>query len=422
MMGISCGLALLGMALQPTSGFLVLVGLYNQSTDSTLGTLSVQSFALNEDLSTITPRFKLAAGKQVSWIAPHPFKSDIFYCMSEIDEGEITTIRVNRDLDSGEMTVVNRVASGGRNPVHGTVDVTGKWLNVANYGNWADENSGSIATFPIEDDGALGEVDSVIQTGIATHAVYHEREPAEGLLTLVLSKDLILQHELNLETGEVTPNKFGQGMSVPNGYGPRHLAFHPTENFALVAEEGGGADTSRVTICRVDPATGVLNSISSLNTLPPGHTEAEGKDMYPGEVLISADGEYAYVSNRDNGPGLKKRDSISVFDVGMEGPIVTLTWKANIACGWYPRSMSLSPSGNMLVVGVQKGEAIQFFKVKGGGLLENMQQDVSFGKDNHPAFVRVLDNVVGGDETGSGARASISLASAFFALACVLFA
>lgn len=61
------------------------------------------------------------------------------------------------DQKTGELTFLNQQPSLGRSPCHLSVDKTGKYVLVANYGG------GSVAVFPIHDNGQLGEATDIVQ-------------------------------------------------------------------------------------------------------------------------------------------------------------------------------------------------------------------------------------------------------------------
>jgi len=54
------------------------------------------------------------------------------------------------DKQNGHIAALNRQSCGGKNPVHLSIDPTGRWIVTANYG------AGSVGVVPIEKDGTLG--------------------------------------------------------------------------------------------------------------------------------------------------------------------------------------------------------------------------------------------------------------------------
>src|SRR5262249_40596619 len=54
------------------------------------------------------------------------------------------------DKQNGRITALNRQSCGGKNPVHLSIDPTGRWIITANY------SAGTVGVVPIEKDGNLG--------------------------------------------------------------------------------------------------------------------------------------------------------------------------------------------------------------------------------------------------------------------------
>ena len=75
---------------------------------------------------------------------------------SDLDEVSAYAI----DKQTGRITALNRQSCGGKNPVHLSIDPTGRWIITANYA------AGSVGVVPIEKDGTLGpRADLVTQQG-----------------------------------------------------------------------------------------------------------------------------------------------------------------------------------------------------------------------------------------------------------------
>jgi 6-phosphogluconolactonase len=53
------------------------------------------------------------------------------------------------DKQTGHITALNRQSCGGKNPVHLSIDPTGRWIITANY------SAGSVVVVPIEKDGTF---------------------------------------------------------------------------------------------------------------------------------------------------------------------------------------------------------------------------------------------------------------------------
>src|SRR5260370_17247029 len=89
-----------------------------------------------------------------SFVAVHP-SGKYLYAVNEVDEfgghksGAVSAFAI--DHRSGALKLLNQVSSRGGGPCHVSLDKTGEYVLVANYGG------GSVASFPVHEDGSLGE-------------------------------------------------------------------------------------------------------------------------------------------------------------------------------------------------------------------------------------------------------------------------
>ncbi len=112
-------------------------GIYSVRFDSRNGSLSPPQMAIEERTN---PSFLAISGKHL-------------YAANENQEGTVSAF----SIDGGILTRLNKVSSKGAGPCHLTVDKAGKWLFAANY------QSGTVASFPIQQDGSLGEATASVQ-------------------------------------------------------------------------------------------------------------------------------------------------------------------------------------------------------------------------------------------------------------------
>jgi 6-phosphogluconolactonase len=124
------------------------------------------------------------------------------------------------------------------------------------------------------------------------------------------------------------------------GSGPRHLVFHPSGAVAYLANE----NNSTVTVC------GWADGVLTANAVLPAADAVPGVTNYPGEIALSADAAYLYVSNRGT-------DTVGVFAVGPDGG--TLTRVAGPSCGGvWPRHLALDPTGRWMYVANQRSGTV----------------------------------------------------------------
>src|ERR1051326_3191599 len=102
----------------------------------------------------ITPLGLVAETSNPSFLALHP-NQRFLYAVNENNAGMVTAFAI--DEATAKLKQLNQVSTKGGGPCHLTTDRSGKWLYVANY------NTGSVAAFPIHDDGTLGESSAFVQ-------------------------------------------------------------------------------------------------------------------------------------------------------------------------------------------------------------------------------------------------------------------
>src|SRR5207253_6081733 len=104
--------------------------------------------------------FKAVKAVNPSFLASHPGKRNL-YAVNEVTEcagkssGAISAFAL--DSKSGDLNFLNQQPSLGADPCHVIVDRTGRFVLVANY------TGGSVAVFPLQDDGRLGSATDLAQ-------------------------------------------------------------------------------------------------------------------------------------------------------------------------------------------------------------------------------------------------------------------
>src|SRR6516162_4755135 len=231
---------------------------------------------------------------------------------------------------------LNRQSCGGKNPVHLSIDPTGRWIATANY------TAGSVGVVPIEKDGTLGpRSDLVNLTGEPgpdgkRQASSHPHEAVfdlSGRFIAVpdLGFDRIFVFRLDAANGKLTSNDPPFVATRP-GSGPRHIAFHPKTPLAYVINELG----SSVVTYRFDPQRGSLQPIQIVPSTPPSYTS----DNHDAEIVVAPSGRVVYASNRGH-------DSIGIFAVDRRGGTLTpVGWALTHAKS--PRFFCLDPAAQTL--------------------------------------------------------------------------
>jgi len=257
-----------------------------------------------------------------------------FLYSAHADLEEVSSYAI--DKQDGRITALNRQSCGGKNPVRLSIDPTGRWIVIANYG------SGSVGVAPIEKDGALGPLSDLVnlpgepgpdckqQASSHPHDVVFD---PSGQFIAVPDKgvDRVFVFRLDAARGKLIPND-PPFVATRAGDGPRHIAFHPQMPWAYVINEL----SSSVTTYRFDAQRGSLQPIQILPSVPASYT---GNNT-GAEVAVAPSGRFVYVSNRGH-------DSIALFAVDRRaGTLTPVDWAPTHAKS--PRFFCLDPSAKIL--------------------------------------------------------------------------
>jgi 6-phosphogluconolactonase len=240
------------------------------------------------------------------------------------------------DEQSGHITALNRQSCGGKNPVHLSIDPTGRWIVTANY------SAGSVGVVPIEEDGTLGPRSDLVdlpgepgpdrKQQASSHPHNAVFDPS-GRFIAVPDKglDRVFVFRLDAASGKLSPND-PPFVATRAGSGPRHIAFHPQMPLAYVINELG----SSVTTYRFDPQRGSLQPIRILPSIPASYT---GNNT-GAEIAVAPSGHVVYASNRGH-------DSIAIFAVDRrDGTLTPVGWALTHAKS--PRFFCLDPAAKIL--------------------------------------------------------------------------
>jgi 6-phosphogluconolactonase len=350
-----CSLALFvslsASAAAPQKGkYLLYVGTYTQDGSTSKGIYAYRYDAATQEVTSLG---LAAETTNPSWVALHP-NGRFLYAVNEVqnyngpNSGGVSAFSIDRA--TGKLTFLNEVASRGADPCYITVDQSGKYVLVANY------TGGSIATFPISDDGKLRDASAFIQhTG---HGLNPKRQEAAHAHSIDLSADERFAFVDDLGLDQLLVYKFdkSKGSLKPNnppfakldaGAGPRHFALHPLGQFAYVVSELA----STVTCFSLQLRSGMLHRLQTISTLP-ADFKGENDDA---EVEVHPSGKFLYASNRGH-------DSIAVFAIDPAKGTLTLVENAPTQ-GKTPRNFAIDPTGTLLFAENQQSNNIVTFHI-----------------------------------------------------------
>jgi len=332
--------------------YLAYVGTYTTKTNSK----GIYAFRFDTATGQLTAVGVAAETPDPSWVAVHPNGK---YAYAANEAGKASTVSAFAvDASIGKLTFLNQMPALGEDPCYLSFDKTGKFLLVANY------TSGTVAVFPIQADGKLGEQTAVMkdqgtlgpnkERQEAPHAHWIQTSPDNRFaLVADLGLDEVLIYKFDATSGTLTPNEPAFAR-LKAGSGPRHAAFLQKGKLVVTVSELASTATSFA----YDMKKGTLKEIGTASTLPPGFT---GRNDVA-EVAVLPNGKFLYVSNRGN-------DSIAIFSI--DSAKGTLSPAGGIPTGGKePRHFAIDPSGKYLLAENQHSNNIVVFKIDAatGGL------------------------------------------------------
>src|SRR5580658_4143054 len=333
----------------PKGQYIAYVGTYTAKTNSK----GIYAFRFDPEKGQLTSIGVAAQTPDPSFLAVHP-NGKYLYAVNEIGNfnggtsGAVSAFAIDAKTDS--LTFLNQVPTRGAGPCYVSLDKTGAFVLVANY------DSGSIASFPVHDDGSLGTTSGFVQhSGSGPNKERQEGPHAHWIgtspdnrfaLAVDLGLDQVIVYGFDSSKGIFTPMLSGFAKVKP-GSGPRHLAFAPSGKFAYVLSEM----ESSVTVFSYQAKTGAMTSQQVISALPAdyaGSNEAA-------EIAVHPSGRFLYTSNRGH-------DSIAVFAIDpKKGTLKSLGQV--LTGGKTPRHFAIDPTGAYLLAENQESNNIVIFHI-----------------------------------------------------------
>ncbi len=339
--------------------FLVYIGTYTRQKSK-----GIYVYRFDAGSGKLDPIGLAAETANPSFLAVHPSRK-FLYAVGEMygpqKGGAVSAFRI--DAGTGQLTLLNSVSTRGAGPCHLMVDKTGKCLVAVNYG------SGSVASFPVKEDGSLGEasgfvqhagssVDPKRQQGPHAHSVNVSPDNRFAVVA-DLGLDQVLVYRLDPAKAMIEAND-PPFVKVNPGAGPRHFTFHPGGKFAYVINE----IKSTVTAFSWEAARGAFKEIETVSTLPQDFTGVN----HTAEVQAHPSGRFLYGSNRGH-------NSIAVFAIDTRKGTLTPVERVPTQ-GKTPRNFGIDPTGSWLIAAHQDSDSLVVFRIdkKTGKLTPTGQQ------------------------------------------------
>ena len=325
------------------------IGTYTKDTGNGRAE-GIYSFVLNPANGAIEDLALAVRSPNPSYLALPPSKKYL-YAVNELQEyegapcGAVSAFAIEKD--TGSLTFLNRKNSEGAAPCHIAINAAADRAIVSNY------TSGTVAVFPLEENGRLADVSAVLRlTGsgpdrnrqASSHAHSFLFDPGSGRgFACDLGADRIMAYLV--EGGSLKPMPV-LWFSAHPGAGPRHGIFHPSGEYAYFINE---LDSTVDALTFTPSAAGCFEKIQTISVLPagagPGNTGAA--------IKCSPDGRFLYTSNRGY-------DSVAVCRILGTGHLEL----ADIvpSGGAKPRDFAIDPTGQFLVVCHQDSDNLAVFR------------------------------------------------------------
>ncbi len=294
--------------------------------------------AFDRQTGRIEPRHVFRDIRNSSYLALDEEHGWLFSTSESLQvQNVVAMLRRNAD---GSLTLI------GKQPIHGNVGcqlcvLPDGQVGVASY------LESCVTIFPVRN-GTLAAPDYFhdyvgsgpnVQRQEASHAHQVAVAPNRRWFYVVdLGSDRIWQHALD--------RKPPTGIPVPSGYGPRHMAFHPTQRLAYVMCELNG----RVLTFDWNATTGELKLQAETSSCPhrqPEHAAGAAIRVHPA-------GRTLYISDR-------QENELVVFLLEEEGrPKLAARFDSG---GSVPRDFVMDPTGRWLVVANQTSHNLAVFEL-----------------------------------------------------------
>jgi 6-phosphogluconolactonase len=225
----------------------------------------------------------------------------------------------------------------GENAAFVGTDRTGRWLLSASYG------AGKVVVHRLADDGTIQTpAVQTVATAMTAHSVATDRENRFVFVPHV-APNAVYQFRFDAAAGKLTAA--GKAPGGTEKAGPRHLAFHPTQDLAFTSDEQG----SSITAYRFDPSTG-LKPVRTLSTLP---KDFDGQNS-TAEVKVHPNGKFVWVSNRGH-------DSLAGFAI--DSGTGKLSALGQTPTEKTPRSFDIEPDGRFVLGAGEGSGKLAVFRV-----------------------------------------------------------
>ncbi len=317
----------------------------------------IHAFRLDLETGNMKPLHRTTDVAHPFYLAISPNEKTLYSIHAKTfggkDDEEVAAFSL--EGNTGKMKPLNRQSARGTAACYLDVDATGKSVLVANY------LTGSVAAFPVNEDGSLNAAASFIQH--RGSSVNPDRQKGPHAHCIVVSPnnrfayaadlglDQVLVYRLDAKTAKLAPNR-EPFAKTPAGAGPRHLTFHPNGKHVYVINELANS----ISFFDHDAETGNLTSKQTIPTLP---KDFAGKS-YCADLKITPDGRFLFGTNRGH-------DSLARYQIAQDGTLTELGIEPSRGKG--PQNLAITPNGKFLLCANMPGNVVVVFRIGTQGSL-----------------------------------------------------
>jgi 6-phosphogluconolactonase len=228
-------------------------------------------------------------------------------------------------------------------------DRTGKFLLASSYFD------GDVEVYRLDGEGLPSERVHHHHVGRdKAHSVMVSPDNRFAYVPYVKDRNGLFQYRFDAGAGKLVPLEPVEA-KVPDGIGPRHLAYHPTMPYVFFSNEQQlGASSYRIgcdgqlALVDVEEAKGVKAA----------------KGLAASDIYLTPDGKFLYVPVRDFGEGTQ--DTVHAYRIAGDGTLVHIQ---KVACDRIPWGLNVTPDGKWLLVSTAKGNTLAFYSIASDGRL-----------------------------------------------------
>lgn len=354
--------------------FYLFVGTYTGE-----GSEGIYLYRFNADNGTVTPADTVSGIANPSYLYLSPDHTALYAVNELADSADATVSAFSFDVQNGQISLLNRQSSRGGAPCYISTDKSGKAVYVANY------LGGSLAMYPVGEDGSLEEAETVIEH--QGSSINERRQESPHVHCTIISPDNRFLFAADLGTDRLTgyaydseTNSLSSDPAIvyetEKGAGPRHLIFHPNGEYAYLVNELNG------TIVAFSYSDGNLEAIQTTSTLPENYEGA----VSGADIRVSPDGKFVYASNRED------LNNIVIYAVEEESGMLNKVGEEPSG-GIHPRNLRIDPTGSYLLAANRHTDNIVVFeRDKNTGLLTKTGTEIEVSQPVSLLMVPVPGN------------------------------